>query len=94
MSTTTLFLAFLVSSACGLLYHLIRGGGFGRMLLLLVASWPSFILGHWLGEWWGWPFLRIGALNLGSALLTTLLLLLAVDILAGPARQNPSHKQG
>ncbi len=67
--------AFLFFSLLGLLYgtlfHLWRGGSAGRLLLYVLLSWCGFWIGHALGAYLGWTFLRVGPVNLGMASLTS-----------------------
>ena len=51
MTIPTLVLALLIASLYGALYHLIRGGGLGRLFLFLFFSWVGFALGHLIGIW-------------------------------------------
>jgi hypothetical protein len=67
------FPAFLFGSLIALLFggifHLWKGGGFGRVLLYLLLSFLGFWVGHFLLEILGWSFLRAGPLNFGSAII-------------------------
>lgn len=83
MTTQSALLGFLIATACGLVFHLIRGGGLRRIGLYVATAWVTFFIGHWFGEWVGWRALRFGPLNLLPALLATLLGLLASGLLAG-----------
>ncbi|MEW6567557.1 MAG: hypothetical protein AB1449_05205 [Chloroflexota bacterium] len=83
MTTQSLLFGWLIATACGLLYHFIRGGRLRRMLLYLVSAWVAFFVGHWIGGLLKWTALRLGPLNLLPALLGTLLGLIAADVLAG-----------
>jgi fucose 4-O-acetylase-like acetyltransferase len=85
-------LAFLIATACGLAFHLVRGGRLYRMAQYVFAAWVCFLAGHWLAEACGWRFGRLGSLNLLPALVATVLGLLAVSFLARPetSRQSPS----
>jgi len=76
-------LGLLIATILGLLFHLIRGGGFGRLGLYLATAWVSFFAGHLVGNWLDWRALRIGPLNLLPALLATFLGLIAASLLAG-----------
>ena len=64
MTIPTLILALLIASLYGALFHLIRGGGPGRIFLYLLLSWVGFALGH---------------LNLGMSTIGSLLLLMGGD---------------
>jgi hypothetical protein len=75
----SLIFALLVASLYGVLYHLVRDGGLGRLLLFLIFGWAGFALGHLLGIWQGWTLLPVGELNLGLSTLGSLVLLVLVD---------------
>ena len=79
MTIPSLIFAFLIASLYGALYHLIRGGGLGRLLLFLIFGWLGFALGHLLGIWQGWVLLPVGELNLGLSTLSSFLLLVGGD---------------
>lgn len=83
MISPALYLGFLISSAIGLVFHLLRGGPLPRLILYLVTAWISFFAGHMFAEWIEWRALQVGSINLLSALLATLIGLLTASILAG-----------
>lgn len=83
MTTQSLLFGWLVATACGLVYHLVRGGRLRRLALYVSAAWVAFFLGHWVGGALGWTSLRVGPLNLLPALMGTLLGLVAADVLLG-----------
>jgi fucose 4-O-acetylase-like acetyltransferase len=82
-------LAFLIATACGLAFHLVRGGSVYRMAQYIFAAWVCFFAGHWLAEAFAWRFGRLGSLNLLPALVATVMGLLALSFLARP---EPSHR--
>lgn len=82
MTIPSLLFALLIASLYGVLYHLIRGGGFGRLLLFLILGWAGFALGHLLGAWRGWVLIPMGELNLGLSTLGSLLLLVLGDLIS------------
>ena len=79
MTIPTLILALLIASLYGALFHLIRGGGPGRIFLYLLLSWVGFALGHLVGIWQEWLLLPMGQLNLGMSTIGSLLLLMGGD---------------
>lgn len=91
MTVPSLLLGFLLASACGFVFHLIRGGRIPRLLLFLITAWVAFFLGHFLSEILKWNFMRVGTLNLFPALLSTLIGLIAASVLAGP--ETPRRKR-
>jgi hypothetical protein len=87
----SVLLGLLIASILGLLFHLIRGGGFGRLALYVATAWVSFFTGHVVGNWLDWRALRVGPLNLLPALLATVLGLIAASFLAGRERGAESR---
>lgn len=84
MTIPGLVYGFLIASAIGLAFHLIRGGSLGRLAMYLVSAWISFAVGHTVGGWIGLHLWRFGPLNLFAALVGTVLGLLTASFLAGP----------
>ena len=79
MTIASLIFAFLVASLYGALYHLIRGGGLGRLLLFLIFGCAGFAMGHLVGIWQGWILFPMGELNLGMSTLGSLIFLVVGD---------------
>jgi len=79
MTIPSLILAFLISSLLGALYHLIRGGGLGRLLLFMIFGWIGFAAGHLVGLWQGWMLIPLGELNLGLSVTGSLIFLVVGD---------------
>ena len=67
MTLPSLLFGILVSTLYGALFHVIRGGGAGRLSLYLLLSWIGFWVGHLLGRQFHWTFVSVGPLNLGMA---------------------------
>jgi uncharacterized membrane protein YeaQ/YmgE (transglycosylase-associated protein family) len=84
MTLPGLMLAFLLATACGLAFHLLRGGSLYRLAQYVFAGWVCFFAGHFLAEAFGWRFGRLGSLNLLPALVATVLGLVALSFLARP----------
>lgn len=89
----TLF-ALLIASLYGALYHLMRGGGPGWLLLYLLFSWFGFALGHLLGVWLGIWLFPLGALNLGVSTLGSLIVLLLGDWIGHLGQPHTKHLPG
>ncbi len=85
-------LAFLIATACGLAFHLLRGGSLYRMAQYVFAAWVCFFAGHFLAEAFAWRFGRLGSLNLLPALVATVLGLLALSFLARPEASRSRGK--
>lgn len=83
MTLQSVLLGFVIATACGLLFHLVRGGPISRIGLYLLAAWIAFWAGQLLSLLTGWTWGRLGTLNLVPALAATLLGLLAASVLAG-----------
>ncbi len=79
MTVPALLLAFLIASLYGALYHLLRGGGPGRLLFYLLLAWVGFGAGYFLGLWRGWRLVPLGPLDLGLSTLGSLFFLLVGD---------------
>ena len=79
MTIPSLVFALIIASLYGALYHLIRGGGLGRLLLFLIFGWAGFAAGHLVGTWQEWILLPVGELNLGMSTLGSLIFLIGGD---------------
>ena len=75
MTVPAIIYSFLLASFLGSIFHLWKGGGGGRYLLMLILSWGGFVLGHLLGSSWDIQFLMIGPVYGGFGILGSLLLL-------------------
>jgi len=82
MTLPALLFALLVALFYGAVFHLVRGGGFWRLLLCLNLSVFGFAMGHLLGLWRGWVFLPLGTLNLGLSSLGSVMVLIFGDWLS------------
>jgi len=82
MTLPTLLFALLIALLYGAAYHLIRGGGFGRLLLYLGLSVLGFAAGHLVGLWRGWIFIPLGSLNLGMSSVGSIVILVMGDWLS------------
>lgn len=79
MTVPALLFALLVALLYGALYHFVRGGGFGRLLLFFILSMIGFALGHLVGLWRGWFWIPVGSINLGLSSIGSLLILVFGD---------------
>jgi hypothetical protein len=82
MTLPTLLFAMLIALFYGAVYHLIRGGGFWRLLFCFCLSITGFVIGHLVGIWRGWTFLPLGSLNLGLSSLGSVTVLILGDWLS------------
>ncbi len=69
-------LGFILSTLYGSLFHLWRGGGFGRLVFYIALSWIGFWIGHWAGESFDLTLGKVGSLQLASATVGAILCLL------------------
>lgn len=90
MNIPALIFGWLIASAAGFVFHLIRGGPFSRMARYLVSAWVGFGIGHFSGQWLHVTVLRLGAINLLTALIGALLALVLTDVLS--PREPPATK--
>lgn len=79
MTIPTMLFALLIALLYGALYHLLRGGGFWRLIMYLGLSVFGFTAGHLIGQWRGWAFLPLGSLNLGMASVGSVVILAIGD---------------
>lgn len=82
MTLPALLFALLIALFYGALYHLLRDGGFWRLLLYFSLSIFGFVLGHLLGQWREWMFIPLGAINLGLSSVGSLVFLIVGDWLS------------
>lgn len=82
MTTPSLLFALFIALMYGALYHLLRGGGFWRLLFYLLLSTAGFAAGHLIGLWRGWFVFPLGSLNVGLSSAGSLLLLILGDWLS------------
>jgi hypothetical protein len=94
LTIPSLIFGLLIASLYGAFYHLVRGGGLGRLLLFLIFGWAGFALGHLVGLWRGWVLIPLGELNLGLSTLGSLVLLLLGDLVSFRATSNPHSRSG
>ncbi len=76
MTLPSFFLGMVISTLMGAIFHLWKGGDLKRLILYLLLGWLGFWLGHLAGGFLGWHFLHIGPLNLGTAILVAVGILL------------------
>jgi uncharacterized membrane protein YeaQ/YmgE (transglycosylase-associated protein family) len=75
MTLASFLFGMLLSSLYGTLFHLVRGGGFGRLLLYIILAWVGFWAGQALASFLGWTFISVGPLHLAMATLFSLIFL-------------------
>jgi len=82
MTIPAFLLGSIIAAFYGALFHFIRGGGVGRLILFLFAAIASFWFGHMIANIIGFTFLSIGAVRVGFASLVTLVALIAAEWLS------------
>jgi hypothetical protein len=82
MTFPALLFGLVVAMFYGAFYHLIRDGGFWRLILYFGLSIFGFVMGHLIGLWRGWIFLPLGSLNFGLSTLGSVIILLLGDWLS------------
>ena len=75
MTLPSLLFGFLIAGLYGAIFHLWRGGSFGRLLLYQILAQLGFWIGHALGKQWGWEFFSLGPLYTGMATLGAIAIL-------------------
>jgi hypothetical protein len=79
MTLPAILFSLLIALLYGALYHLIRDGGFWRLILFFFLSVFGFALGHLVGLWRGWVWIPLGTINLGVSTIGSFLILLLGD---------------
>ncbi len=79
MTLPSLLFALLIALLYGALYHLLRGGGFWRLMLYLFLSVIGFAMGYFVGLWLGWTLFPLGPLDLGMTSVGSLVSLILGD---------------
>jgi len=82
MTLPSILLAFLVAFLYGALYHFVRNGGVGHLFMYLGLSVIGFGIGHVAAIWLGGDFLPVGQINLGTASVGSLVVLMLGDWLS------------
>ncbi len=75
MTLPSILLGLLIALLIGALFHVWRGGSLLRLLYYLALSVAGFFAGQWLGMWRGWTLLPVGTLDLGMAMIGSLIFL-------------------
>lgn len=91
MTIPALLVAALIALLYGALYHILRGGGIGQLLLYLGLSGLGFGAGHLVSLWLRWDFLPVGQINLGISSIGSLIILVIGDWLSR-VESNPESK--
>ena len=82
MTIPALLIGTVTAALLGALYHFIRGGNLGRLVLYLFAAVFAFWLGHTIADILTFHFLSIGPIRAGAAVFTTILGLVVTEFLS------------
>ena len=82
MTFPAFLLGFFIAGLMAAAFHLVRGGGLGRLIILLLAGELSFWFGHMVANILGFTFLSVGPIRLGMAILTAIIGLIAATWLS------------
>jgi hypothetical protein len=77
ITVPSLALGVVVALLVGALFHLVLGGGPGRLLFYLGLALAGFAVGQLVGYWLNWMLFPIGSLNLGMGLIGSVVFLAA-----------------
>jgi O-antigen ligase len=93
MTIPAIIFGFLVATLYGVIFHLLRGGRAGRLVLYVILSWAGFIVGQFIAGRLGWNFASLGPLHLGIATLGSLVFLSIgywLSLVDSDKKQKPS----
>ena len=82
MTLPAILFSLLIALLYGAVYHLIRGGGFWRLVLYCLLSIFGFAIGYLVGIWRGWVWIPLGTINFGVCTIGSLVFLLLGDWLS------------
>jgi len=75
MTIPALVFGSIIAFIIGTVFHLIIGGGFIRIIITIVSSLIGFWIGHFIGYKIGLSFWNMGLIQLGPAIIGSLLFL-------------------
>jgi len=75
MTLPALLFGILISTIYGVVFHLFRGGGAGRLILYVILAWVGFWAGQLIADQIGINLINIGPLHMGIATLGSWLFL-------------------
>jgi len=82
MTFPAILFSLLIALLYGAIYHLIRDGGFWRLILYCLLSIFGFAIGYLIGLWRGWVWIPLGTINFGVCTVGSLIFLLVGDWLS------------
>lgn len=75
MTLASFFLGMVIASIFGCGFHFWHGGGFKWLVFFNLLAWVGFWLGHLVGNLIQFKFLPLGPINLGAAIIGTMIIL-------------------
>jgi len=93
MPLPSILFGIVLSTLYGSIYHFLRGGSSGKLLVDLLLAWAGFWAGDSLGWYMNWTFWSMGVLNVGLATMGSALLLLLWDIVSHIRPASPEDKK-
>ena len=75
MTPASYVLGFILASIIGCAFHFWHGGGFKWLIFFNLLAWIGFWAGHFIAELTAFKFLPLGPINLGLALISSLVVL-------------------
>jgi hypothetical protein len=77
MTIASVFLGFLIALIPAFLWHFLSGGELRKLVSLILFSCVGFWLGHLLALWRHWNFLKLGPIYLGTAIIFSVIFVIA-----------------
>ena len=93
MTLPSFLFGTIIASLVGALFHLLLGGGLGRILVFLIFGWVGFWIGHIIGAQFDWTFANLGPLNLIPALIGCVMTLMIAHWLSQPQSTAQEARQ-
>ncbi len=88
MNIPAILIGVIFAALLGSLFHLIMGGGLGRLILFLLAGEAGFWVGQIVAERTNWNLVNVGMFHLDAALLGCLFFLLLAHWLSQSDRKK------
>jgi hypothetical protein len=77
MPLPAVLLSIIIACLVASIFHIFVGGGRRRLLTFMVVACAGFFIGHFVGIWQGWWMFVVGALDIGIAVIFSILALVA-----------------
>jgi len=93
MPLPSILLGVVLSTLYGALFHFVRGGSFGKLLVDLALAWAGFGAGIWFGGYMGWTVWPVGVLNVGMGTAGSAVLLVLADLASRIRLRSPDQTE-